>query len=67
MNQRYFVAIHLRNVLSIPFKQRKEMVEALVDGISITGDMSCFISITDILDACDKQKLSKMLEMKLKC
>lgn len=64
-NQRYYVAIHLRNVLSIPYKQRKELVEALIEGVSITGVMSSFTSITELVDACDKSMLIKMIEVKI--
>lgn len=63
-NQRYYVAIHLRNVLTIPYKQRKELVDALIKGITITGVMSSFTSITEIVDACDKSMFIKMVEVK---
>lgn len=64
-NQRYFVAIHLRDVLSLPYKTRMSMVDVLVKDITLTGVMSGFTSITDIVDACDKDSLIHMIERKL--
>lgn len=64
-NQRFYVALHLRNVLTLPFKTRKEMTDALIDGINIRGLMSSFTSITDILDACDKDALLQMLYLEV--
>ena len=61
-NQRFYVAIHLRGVLSIPYKQRIAMCEALIDGINVRGVMSSFTSITEILDVCDKKSLVEMLK-----
>lgn len=60
-NQRYYVALHLRKVLSIPYKLRKEMVETLVAGIHIAGSVSGFVTIHDIVSACDRDKLLEAL------
>ncbi len=60
-NQRYYVALHLRKVLSIPYKLRKEMVETLVDGIHISGSVSGFVTIHDIISMCDRDKLLEAL------
>lgn len=65
MNQRYYVAIYLRNVLSIPYKERQELVNALIKDIRINGIISSFTPITDIVKDCDKKMLVKMLEVKL--
>ena len=64
-NQRFYVAIHLRAVLTIPYKQRMELVDALVDGISIHGIMSSFTPIEDIINVCNKDDLVEMLKMRL--
>lgn len=61
-NQRFYVAIHLRNVLTLPYKVRMSMANTLLEGIQVRGVMSSFTPITDILDACDKEALLKMLE-----
>lgn len=61
-NQRFYVATHLRRVLSIPYKVRMEMCNALVSGINVRGLMSSFTSITEILDVCDKEMLVQMLK-----
>lgn len=65
LNQRYYVAIHLRNVLSIPYKQRMQLVEHLLSSVTLQGVTSEFVAITEIVDSCDKEALIKMLEVKL--
>lgn len=65
-NQRYFVAIHLRNVLTIPYKPRMELVNALVDKIALAGIMTDFTPITEIVDSCDTATLAKLVEVKLR-
>lgn len=64
-NQRYYVAVHLRNVLSIPYKTRMSMIDALVKDVTLTGIMSGFTSITDIVDSCDTESLMHMIEKEL--
>lgn len=64
-NQRFYIAIHLRKVLTIPYKQRMELVNALIENINIRGVMSSFTSIYDILDMCNKDDLVSMLKMRL--
>lgn len=61
-NQRYFVAVHLRNVLSIPYKTRMAMVDVLIRDVTLTGIMSGFTSIMDIVESCDKDSLIHMIE-----
>ena len=64
-NQRFYIAIHLRKVLTIPYKPRMELVNALVKDINIQGVMSNFTAITDIISVCDKTALVEMLKMRL--
>lgn len=61
-NQRFYVALHLRNSLSLPYKTRMSLAEPLLKGIKIRGVMSSFTPISSILDVCDKEALIKMLE-----
>lgn len=61
-NQRFYVAIHIRGMLTIPYKQRVEMTKALTSGIRIKGVISSFTSIYDIIDLCDKELLVEMLK-----
>lgn len=61
-NQRYYIALHLRKVLTIPYKQRTELVDALTRGIYLRGVCTNFVSITDIVNACDKESLIAMLK-----
>lgn len=64
-NQRYYLAINIRNMLSIPYKQRDELVKILTDNIRIAGVITGFTPITELVDNCDKDKLIQMLEVKL--
>lgn len=65
-NQRYYYAVKVRGMLSIPFKQRSKLIDVLTDGISISGAMDRFIPIMSVIMACDKDTLVKLLEEKLK-
>lgn len=60
-NQRYYVAVLLRNMIQIPYKTRESCIEALLSNISISGVMGTFIPITDIIEFCDKEMLIKAL------
>lgn len=64
-NQRYYVAIHLRQLQSIPFKEREKMVNALVSNIRLQGAMDCFFTIDVILNQCNITDLIAMLESDL--
>lgn len=63
-NQRYMYAVYTRNLISIPYKQKQAMLQKLLEGVSITGTTTTFVSITDILNVCNKEKLAEMLEAK---
>lgn len=64
-NQMYYVAIRIRDMLSIPYKLRQEMITCLIKDVQLTGVVSSFTSITDIIGACNKEQLSRMIEVKL--
>lgn len=66
MNQRYYMAINIRGMLTIPFKQRMELVELLIRGVTVTGVMAHFIEIHEIIEACDRDKFIRVLEDYLK-
>lgn len=61
-NQRYYVAVLLRNVTSIPYKTRRTHIDKLLDGIALSGVANNVCSVYDILDMCDKDKLIEALE-----
>lgn len=64
-NQRFYVAIHLRKVLTLPYKAKMELVNALIEGGTITGIINGFTPIMDIVDLCDKHSLAKMLKKRI--
>lgn len=65
-NQRYYMAIHIRNLLTIPFKDRQRMIDYLIRGLTVSGVMTEFVSVTDIIEACDKKLLLRVLEEYIK-
>lgn len=65
-NQRYFVALHVRRMLSLPYKERMDLVNALVRGIRIKGTTNTFVPITHIVRSCNLEALADMLEMEMR-
>lgn len=61
-NQRYYIAIHLRQVISIPYVQRMELINPLIENIKIKGSVDGFVAITDILALCDTKVLVEALK-----
>lgn len=61
-NQRYYVAVLLRNITSIPYKVRQPLIEKLLNGIALTGLATNVCSITDIIEMCDKELLTEALK-----
>lgn len=56
-NQRYFFAVKVRGMLTLTYKQRKSLIDRLIDGVQISGSMRQFISIDNIIAACDRDAL----------
>lgn len=65
-NQRYYVAIHVRNILTIPYKIRKTLTDRLIGGISLYGMINNFVTLDDILNECDKSKLIDALRWRIR-
>ena len=61
-NQRYYVATLIRGCLTIPYKTRKSLMDALLDGISISGVVTSFTAFDDILKNVNKEELIHLLE-----
>lgn len=61
-NQRYYVAITLRGMSSIPYKMRKPYIDRLIDGITLSGVANNVCTIYDILNMCNKDKLIESLK-----
>ena len=61
-NQRFFTAIHLRKVMTIPYHQKMRLVNALVENITISGISDQFITIDNIIESCDKEQLRALVE-----
>ena len=60
-NQKYLVALYLRNMQSIPYSVRKLRCEDLLSGISITGVINTVIDFEDMLLQVDMDLLVTFL------
>lgn len=58
-NQKYFVALYVRDFKSIPYKERKELCEGLLRDVSITGLANSIYDFEDIISEVDIEKLAK--------
>ena len=56
-NQKYLVALYLRDMQSIPYKLRKLRCEELLSGISVTGVINTVVDFEDILMQVDMDML----------
>lgn len=65
-NQRFYAAIHIRKMLTIPYPIRNAIVEALVKDICINGVVYDFVTINDLIEMCNKELLACMIEEQLK-
>lgn len=60
-NQRYYVAVRVRNLLSIAYKPRKAITDALIKNVTLFGMLNDFVTVDELLDLCDKDKLTEAL------
>lgn len=60
-NQRYLVALLLRNITSIQFYKRQELAEELVKDIKITGVSNLLFDYEDLLMNSNIPKLQKYI------
>lgn len=61
-NQKYYVALYIRNMQSIPYQIRKDRSEKLLEGVSITGVINTVIDFSDILLYTNVETLLRYLE-----
>lgn len=57
-NQRYLVAIAVRNIKSIPWNRRKELYEGLLEGVAISGLANQVYDYEDIMYSIDTDLLA---------
>lgn len=62
-NQKYLVALHLREIRSIPYKRRIELCDMLLKDVSITGVINTIVDFNDILMNIDMDMLIDYLEV----
>lgn len=62
-NQKYLVALYLRNIKSIPYKRRIDLCEELLTEVSVTGVINTIIDFNDILMSINIDELIDYLEV----
>lgn len=61
-NQKYFVALQVRSIQSFTWQKRKDLCEALLQGIRIKGVPDALYDYNDILLAIDSRAFEKYLQ-----
>lgn len=62
-NQKYLVAITLRSVLGVSYKDRVRICEELLEGVTVTGLLNEIVDFSDIMETADVALLIKALEL----
>lgn len=60
-NQRYLTAIIVRSLQGIPYVTKSKLVNALLDGVVVRGNISTIIAVEDLLTEIDLDKVFKEL------
>lgn len=60
-NQRYFIALVVREIKSIPYSKRKTLYEGLLEGVSITGLANEIYDFDDLMMKVDVDKLATFI------
>lgn len=60
-NQKYYVALIVRDIKSIPFDRRRELYEGLLEGVAVTGLANEIYDWEDILAQIDINKLADFI------
>lgn len=60
-NQRYYVALFVRNIKSIQFNRRKELYEGLLEGVSISGLANEVYDFEDLMSVIDVNRLADFI------
>lgn len=60
-NQKYIVAIVLRDLKGVPYMTKKNLAENLLEGVVVKGTLSTVIDAEDLLTNIDMNKIFKEL------
>lgn len=52
-NQRYYVALHVRKILSLPYKERAAISQCLIEDIRVEGFLGAFVNIQEAFKLCN--------------
>ena len=58
-NQKYYVAMLVRNIRSIPFDRRKDLYEGLLHGVRVTGIINTIYDVEEAIGEVDMEKLAR--------
>lgn len=61
-NQRYLVALYVRQIKAFPWQRRKDLCEALLNGVHVRGVADYIYDYADILAAINIEKFNQYLE-----
>lgn len=61
-NQKYLVALQVRTIQSFAWQKRKDLCEALLQGVRIKGVSDTLYDYSDILLAIDSRAFAKYLQ-----
>lgn len=61
-NQKYLVALYVRNFHSIPYATRKDLCEQLLEGVSVTGLVSEIYDYEDLIMSVDIEKIIRYVK-----
>ena len=65
-NQKYLVALYLRDIKTIPFDKRHELCEELLRDVSLTGHANEIHDFDEILGEIDVDKLATYINKRRK-
>ena len=58
-NQKYYIAMLVRNIKSIPFDRRKDLYEGLLYGVHVTGVINTLYDVEEVIGEIDMEKLAR--------
>ena len=58
-NQKYLVALYVRDFKSLPYTERKELYEGLLKDVSVTGIANTVYDFEDLLSNSNIEKLAR--------
>lgn len=61
-NQRYYIAMIVRTIVSIPYAERKSLYEGLLEGVGVTGCINEIYDFEDLVRDVDIERLADFVK-----